>query len=255
VLTDRVFISPFIGHGFCRADIARLFHNATRPHCPHCRIALHRRDAHPIHIEIVDGKASQVATIIDGLEQMGADTPSVSISKASKKVEKVLGNPGVDQGVLAALLKAVEDFKERINPIFAKVESQKEEMSVMRDDLRRLRRERDGLNSKLEKAKPLQNEVVRLRTALSETERNTDEALRLAEVAKDELAAHHTSTTQWKKRVAELDQENKRYKDQLERLKNNVSIPACLHEYLIYRPPRNDSRRRRTESSANKSQT
>jgi predicted nuclease with TOPRIM domain len=70
-----------------------------------------------------------------------------------------------------------------------------------------------------------QAEVVRLKRVLLETEQNTDEALRLAESAKDELATHHVTANQWKKRTTELEQENKRYKDMLDRHSNNVSPP------------------------------
>lgn len=118
------------------------------------------------------------------------------------------------------LFRAIEDFKERIAPVFCKVETQKQEINSLRDDLRRTRRERD----KLRKLELLQTEITTLKTALSETERNTDEALRLAEAAKDELAAQHASTNQWKKKAAQLEQENKRCKDLLDRHVNSVSL-------------------------------
>lgn len=121
------------------------------------------------------------------------------------------------------LAQAIEDFKERIIPMFTKVDTQTEEIDQLRVELRKLRRDKEHFRDKLKKMESYQSEVTRLKTALSETERNTDEALRLAESAKDEVAAHHATANQWKKRVTELEQDNKRYRDMLDRHSNNVS--------------------------------
>ena len=74
----------------------------------------------------------------------------------------------------------------------------------------------------------MQTEVISLREALSESEANTQEAIRLAEVAKDDLGKTHETSGQWQRRAAELDQENKRFKDMLERHASVVSLPLKL---------------------------
>ncbi len=106
-------------------------------------------------------------------------------------------------------------------------------MTKLCDDICRLRRDRELLQTKLKKIEPLQGKVLQLKKELSETERNTTEALRLAEVAKDEVAAHHTTTNQWKKRAAELELENKRYKDMLERQANAVRSTQTLQLNIL----------------------
>jgi chromosome segregation ATPase len=152
------------------------------------------------------------------------------------------------------LLQAVEDFKERIIPVFTKANTQEKEIDKLRDELRKLRRDKERLEGKLKKTVSLQAEVVRLKTALSETERNTDEALRLAESAKDELATNHATANQWKKKATELEQENKRYKDMLDRHTNNVR-PTRAYRSHRYRNPSFIShvcKRRRIENSVSK---
>ena len=126
------------------------------------------------------------------------------------------------------MFNAIEDFKERITPIFVKVETQTRDITKLCDDVCRLRRDKELLRTQLKKIEPLQGKVLQLKKELSETERNTAEALRLAEVAKDEVAAHHTTTNQWKKRAAESELENKRYKDMLERQANAVRSTPTL---------------------------
>ena len=123
------------------------------------------------------------------------------------------------------LLKAIEDFNDRIIPHFTTVEKQKRDIDTLRKELHRSNRERDGMQTKLRRAELLQTEVVSLREALAESEANTQEAIRLAEVAKDDLGKTHETSGQWQRRAVELDQENKRFKDMLERHASVVGLP------------------------------
>jgi Mg2+ and Co2+ transporter CorA len=189
--------------------------------------------------------------VIEGFGQMNTDTPILSLKKASMKLGQVAKeNP--DQAIVVSaflcflkrtlsesiifkyaskqlpLLKAIEDFNDRIIPNFTTVEKQKQEIEALQKELHRSRRERDLMQTKLRRAESLQTEVVSLRNALSESEANTQEAIRLAEVAKDDLGKVHETSGQWQRRAAELDQENKRFKDMLERHASIVSHPLNL---------------------------
>jgi len=90
-------ISPdCAGHGFCTGCISRLF-SEPRPKCPTCRCTLHRRDAHPVHIEFIDSHTVLETSVVEGLNQMDADTPPISVKKASHKLAKILeGSKGND---------------------------------------------------------------------------------------------------------------------------------------------------------------
>jgi predicted nuclease with TOPRIM domain len=63
------------------------------------------------------------------------------------------GNPTTVQKSL--LVRAVEDFKERIVPMFIKVDTQKEEIEKLRDELRKLRRDKEHLQGKFKRMEPL----------------------------------------------------------------------------------------------------
>ncbi|KIM39679.1 hypothetical protein M413DRAFT_447137 [Hebeloma cylindrosporum] len=147
---------------------------------------------------------------------MNTDTPLLSLKKASMKLGQV-AKEDPDRAMVLPLLKAIEDFNDRIIPNFSTVEKQKQEIERLRSELHRSHRERDLMQTKLRKAESLQTEVVSLRNALSESEANTQEAIRLAEAAKDDLGKLHETSGQSQRRAVELDQENKRFKDMLER--------------------------------------
>lgn len=95
----------------------------------------------------------------------------------------------------------MEDFKERIIPTFARAESQKKQIQGLLDDMRKLRKETETLKVIAKEFETLQHQHVSLR---------------------DELHVHVSGFTHWKKTAGELDIDNKRYKDLLERHKNTV---------------------------------
>src|SRR5258708_24895398 len=77
-----------IGHGFCTECIFRLC-SEPRPKCPNCRVVLHKRDAHPVHIDFIDTQTHLQKSVVDGLNQMGADTPLISVKRASQKLGRI----------------------------------------------------------------------------------------------------------------------------------------------------------------------
>jgi len=121
------------------------------------------------------------------------------------------------------LLKAIEDFQTRIVPLFSRTEQQKQEADGLRKELHKSRREFDQLNAKMKKAENLEADVKKLENSLKESERNMEEAIRLAEIAKENLDKSNETLTQWQKRAADLEEENKRIKDTLYRQNNDVS--------------------------------
>ncbi len=53
-------------------------------------MTLHKEDAHPVFIEIVDPQTVLETSLVNGLNRMGSDTPSVSVKKAGQKLGKIL---------------------------------------------------------------------------------------------------------------------------------------------------------------------
>lgn len=128
-----------------------------------------------------------------------------------------------------ALIKAVEDFNERILPLFTKVEVQSQQIITLTEDYHENLQENEHLRDQLARAELFKTKSIQLEMELNETKNNENEAIRLAEIAKDDLGKVHESSIQWKKRTSELTAENKRYKDLLEKHVESVS-----HQILKY---------------------
>lgn len=95
----------------------------------------------------------------------------------------------------------------------------------MREDFLESRQKTESLQDQVIKA---QSKSIQLEMELGETKKNGDEAIRLAEIAKNELVEVRENLIQWKKRASELTAENKRYKDLLEK---NVESVSHILEY------------------------
>lgn len=98
-ITVLLSVFPYLnyqGHGYCTKCTESLFRE-TRPKCPHCRTVLHRREGHPFYLELVDSATVFTAAVIDGVDQMNADTPLISVKKASQKLRKVVKD-GISSG-------------------------------------------------------------------------------------------------------------------------------------------------------------
>ncbi|KAF5316292.1 hypothetical protein D9619_006218 [Psilocybe cf. subviscida] len=195
------------GHGFCTTCTESVFNPEARKKCPICRKLIHRRDAHPVFLELVESKVALANTVVEGIAQMSANTPALSVKRASQKISQVVqAEPAPD--TLTMLLQALQDFNERIIPLFSKVETQQKDLDQKSQELTRSRRERDEIHARIAHIGPLQTEVQRLRNALSETEANTQEALSLAESAKDKLQTQCQLAEQWQKQAAALEKKN-----------------------------------------------
>lgn len=135
------------------------------------------------------------------------------------------------------LLQALQDFNERIIPLFSKVETQQKDLDQKSQELTRSRRERDEIHARIAHIGPLQTEVQRLRNALSETEANTQEALSLAESAKDKLQTQCQLAEQWQKQAAALEKKNSDLHEIVQRHQSYVSpgdyfISSQTQQYL-----------------------
>lgn len=74
------------------------------PRCPSCRLPVTRRDAHPLHLEIVDSKAALQTYVTERLEEMQADAPASDVRKAGQKLDEIaLNSSGYEENFVRIL--------------------------------------------------------------------------------------------------------------------------------------------------------
>lgn len=132
----------------------------------------------------------------------------------------------------------MEDLSHRITPAFEKLESQKREIDKLHRDAQKSYREKETLQSKLRELEGLVMEVTRLKKSLDEADSTTEQALRLAEISKDQMDKEHRTTERYRASVQAMESENKRLRDANERYKSNVIL--CRDRLFHFTDERNN---------------
>ncbi|KAG6910914.1 hypothetical protein DXG01_006597 [Tephrocybe rancida] len=127
------------GHGFCAAScVDELLARGTSRapiKCPYCREFLRRGDAHKIYLDIASPQEEQTMvteTLTDGLSRMDKDAKAISVTTAEKKLRKFAETLDSSKSNVLDLIQAVQDFKDRIIPVFKKAEEQSREIEALK---------------------------------------------------------------------------------------------------------------------------
>ncbi|KAH9479180.1 hypothetical protein JR316_0007766 [Psilocybe cubensis] len=181
---------------------------------------------------LVDDSVSQHAALVEGMNKMGPDTPLISVKKAGKKLEAVVkdhidkrqqpegsSSSGSGSANVTALLKAIEDFNERIIPLFTQSLDQQAQIKLLLADQQTYVRQRDNLSKERDE---LRQKNTKLETDMQKSARQRSDALQLAEDAKKKLEEAYKSSTGWKQRAEDMEKEKNRLVDILERQKQTA---------------------------------
>jgi chromosome segregation ATPase len=136
-----------------------------------------------------------------------------------------------------ALLRAVEDFKERITPVFAEAGAQAEEIAQLQEDLRRSNKENAKLKKLAASTQAKDRKMAELRAELEETRKISEEALVHAERASTENQRLQGELNRTNQGREEMTRENTRLKGLLEQHNKQVSDDIwTLHvaSYLLF---------------------
>lgn len=132
--------------------------------------------------------------------------------------------PPLDNVAQDMLLQAVNQFKERIIPAFTKVEAQMEEIVSLRKDLDVAWREKEQVATRYRKARKVEMDVQRMRESVAQVSGERDKALLLAEQACQETVKLREAKEASTSTIAVLEEENERYRGQLQRHMELVGI-------------------------------
>ncbi|KAJ7491993.1 hypothetical protein FB451DRAFT_1216557 [Mycena latifolia] len=169
------------GHCFCIKCIDGV-HRMARATCPECRAPIEPGAPQPIYLDIVVPKPLE-SVVADGINRMDQNSKLVSVKTAARKLKQVADQQRVDARALETLLAAIEDFRERIVPLYTKVRSQENEILTLKTQLAGM----DEVTQQAEKATSLSGEVAILRDERLKLKRELKEANERRHLAVDQM--------------------------------------------------------------------
>lgn len=206
------------GHGLCENCLRR---TRSDPTCAFCRQP--KGIPHQIFLNFSEPTADEKATTLaDGLDRMDANSPAVSLERASRKLKDVVRH--VDADTANNLLEAARNLEERILPLSTMLELQRADNAAYQKQIA-------SLEGKLKQTESLDGKVSRLRVRLGEAEKNYETAASLAEkVAKraaakqDEIGRLKESLERYRHALKNKDEEVQRTKAALELKETQVRL-------------------------------
>ncbi|KAK1232366.1 hypothetical protein PQX77_004488 [Marasmius sp. AFHP31] len=136
---DDYVILPCL-HGSCRTCLDAIFsrsRNPTEANCPTCRQTFKRDAAHHLYLNFERSVIASTITTVEGLGEMDAKSKLISVRTAGERVKRASEQLQChDTEVATSLIQAVEEFKDRIVPVFERQQYDAEELSRLREELR-----------------------------------------------------------------------------------------------------------------------
>ncbi|KAK0466942.1 uncharacterized protein EV420DRAFT_1635979 [Desarmillaria tabescens] len=214
--------SLLCGHSFCATCLHEYVAATSRPTCPECREKIKRGDERRIYLNI--SYVPRAATVISGLAEMDANAKLVSVAKAGKKIEQATKDLRCDQDLAEALLRAVEDFKDRIAPAFAELDAKRREIQKMTKDHALAQqvaatRHREKTTEYEESMSSLRSDNAVLEERNSSLEANDARQKRTIEALGTSMKAKDTQIVQYRQTITEQKNRIHRYKARIEELK------------------------------------
>ncbi|RXW24846.1 hypothetical protein EST38_g1003 [Candolleomyces aberdarensis] len=175
--------------------------------------------------------------VVEGFGKMDEKSPLESVRKAAEKVEKGVKLAKGDNGLLAQLLEALEDFNSRMVPFFETTQARAEEIEAVRkereverqrrleaernqlEDLQALRRE---LRLVQQRSSNLEAEAIRMRKEATNAATLLDEATIAGEQLKNQMVDTGKDRDNFKRLYTESEEDKRRLSDLVERNANYV---------------------------------
>lgn len=246
--------SLLCGHAFCASCLHEYMAATPRPTCPECREKIKRGDERRIFLNM--SYVPRAAAVISGLTEMDANTKLVSVAKAGKKIEHATKDLRCDQDLAEALLRAVDDFKERIAPAFIELDAKRREVHKMSRDhalalqaattrRREVELERDRAvyfaEQAVQKTSDYEESLLSLKSdndALTERNNSLEASdagrRRTIETLGTNIKTKDTQIEQYRQTIIEQKNRIHRYKARIEQLKTEQS--ARVDEQTIVLP-------------------
>ncbi|KAF8645062.1 hypothetical protein AX16_008120 [Volvariella volvacea WC 439] len=187
-------------------------------------------------IAIADGEgvrffAGNSDVVIQRLGDMDENSKLVSVKRTGDKLQREAMLADGDGAEL--LLKAVNDFQDRIVPAFTTIEKQAQEIANLRTEIQDQELQNNRLCKKLKDAETLIEEAHSLRQSLNQATEQTEKAITFAEMATNEMVELRDEKEQLERKCAELSEQHKLRCQQLEKHRVVVCNTAYTNIILL----------------------
>ncbi|KAJ3561179.1 hypothetical protein NP233_g10354 [Leucocoprinus birnbaumii] len=188
--------------------------------CPLCREHWFRKDANKLVFfpVIVDSADASVDHVIDGLNRMDKTCKGVSVRRAHAKLTKAAED--IDEDHAEQLRKAIEDFSQRILPLFDELELGRKRIQELESNQQT---KFQDLNAKSRRVEALEREVLHLRRSKAELESNLSESLDSAEAFRMRVEELQGSLADVRGNLSTKEAELTRVQDAINRFKASDS--------------------------------
>lgn len=149
---------------------------SRRPSCAICNTPKRPEDPHQIYVNFSVTGMELMAEVAEGLGQIDASSPAVSVKKAASKISAVapavrpeqvqtVSNLKPDSSrmsftIIQRLLEVAEGLEQRIYPIFSRVDEMSKEIIALKEKISHLEHKNRRLKTELRDVEALQVELV-----------------------------------------------------------------------------------------------
>ncbi|KAF5319070.1 hypothetical protein D9611_012724 [Ephemerocybe angulata] len=242
------FKSFICGHGYCKTCVDTLFERSPTK-CPACRRALRRVDVHDLFLDlqVVDPKVTFTDKVIEGFGKMDEATPLDSVKRAAEKIERGAKVSKGDKDLTTRLLESIEDFKQRIIPVFALVQSQRQEIATLKaqaasssaslHSLQNRFKRLDALPAKLTLLEHERDKALQLAEDAATAVVNLRSELDTARTEREQYQKMYEATENEKRHIAGRDAANagalKRTREKLAHVREELKDLKEKHQHLV----------------------
>ncbi|KAF9444869.1 hypothetical protein P691DRAFT_806567 [Macrolepiota fuliginosa MF-IS2] len=223
-LDEKLEIEAFrvfpCGHCFCKSCIHDLYSRGERRKtpCPLCRKPWFKNDANQLvfHPVIVDPSGSSIEYVIDGINRMNETCKTISVKRAHTKLTKAAEN--IEEANADRLRKAIEDFAQRIIPLFEELDLGRRRIQELEENQRN-----DSLDlaTKRHRLESLEKETSSLRKSNETLQINYLQALESAGTLRVKAEELQSNLSDARKNLATKEDEHRRAMDSIGRFKSS----------------------------------
>ncbi|KAI3597858.1 spectrin repeat containing protein [Moniliophthora roreri] len=213
-------------HGICKKCLAESHKNTqrrNRPACFVCRQPYRQEEAHHLYLTIEDAKIVSINTTVEKMSEMGAESKLISVKTAGDRIRRASETLSCHEDTAKDLLRAVDEFRERIIPVFGKVGAQANEILRLKEDLQKANQENAQFKRLAASSQAKDQKLAELHAELEGTRTISNQALEHAERASNEIQQLRAQSDRYGQKVKEQEHEITRLKGLLEQHNKQAS--------------------------------